>query len=60
MLKRVRALGVKVRFLLLDKGFYSVEVMTYLKRAGQRFIIPVAPVAASRSGASRSLAFARW
>jgi len=42
LLKRVRALGIKVRFLLLDKGFYSVEVMTYLKRAGQRFIIPVA------------------
>ena len=36
LLKRVRALGIKVRFLLLDKGFYSVEVMTYLKRAGQR------------------------
>lgn len=41
LLKRVRALGIPVRYLLLDKGFYSVEVMTYLKRAGQRFIIPV-------------------
>jgi len=41
LLKRVRALGIKVRFLLLDKGFYSVEVMTYLKRANQRFVIPV-------------------
>jgi len=41
LLRRVRALGLKVRYLLLDKGFYSVEVMTYLKRVGQRFIIPV-------------------
>ena len=41
LLKRVRALGIKVRFLLLDKGFYSVEVITYLKRARKRFIIPV-------------------
>jgi putative transposase len=41
LLKRVRSLGVNVRFLLLDKGFYSVEVITYLKRAQERFIIPV-------------------
>ena len=41
LLKRVRALGIKVRLLLLDKGFYTVEVITYLKRAGERFIIPV-------------------
>jgi len=41
LLRRLRTLGLKVRFLLLDKGFYSVEMITYLKRAGQRFIIPV-------------------
>jgi putative transposase len=41
LLKRVRSLGVKVRLLLLDKKFYSVEVITYLKRAQERFIIPV-------------------
>ena len=32
--------GVKIRFLLLDKGFFSVEVIKYLRRAGHGFIIP--------------------
>jgi putative transposase len=31
---------VKIRFLLLDKGFFSVEVIKYLRRAGHGFIIP--------------------
>jgi hypothetical protein len=41
LLRIVRSRGVKVRYLLLDKGFYSVSVITYLKRAGHGFIIPV-------------------
>ena len=40
LLKIVRSLGVKVQYLLLDKGFFSVEVITYLKRADVGFIIP--------------------
>jgi len=40
LLKIVRSRGVKIRFLLLDKGFFSVEVITYLKRAQLGFIIP--------------------
>jgi len=36
----VRRRQVKVRFLLLDKGFFSVEVISYLKRAQVGFIIP--------------------
>ncbi len=46
LLKIVRSRGVKIRFLLLDKGpcytltRFSVEVITYLKRAGVGFIIP--------------------
>ena len=32
LLKIIRSRGVKVRFLLLDKGFFSVEVILYLKR----------------------------
>jgi len=40
LLKIVRSRGVKIRFLLLDKGFFSVEVISYLKRAGVGFIIP--------------------
>ena len=34
---------VKIKFLLLDKGFFSVEVVSYLKRAGHGFIIPAIP-----------------
>jgi len=40
LLAIVRRRGVKVRFLLLDKGFFSVEVISYLKRTGVGFIIP--------------------
>lgn len=40
LLAIVRRRGVRVRFLLLDKGFFSVEVISYLKRAGHGFIIP--------------------
>lgn len=40
LLAIVRRRGVKVRFLLLDKGFFSVEVISYLKRSGVGFIIP--------------------
>jgi putative transposase len=40
LLKIVRSCGVKIRYLLLDKGFFSIEVITYLKRAGVGFIIP--------------------
>jgi len=39
----VRRRGVKIKFLLLDKGFFSVEVISYLKRAGHGFIIPAVP-----------------
>jgi putative transposase len=41
LLRIVRRRGVKIKYLLLDKGFYSVSVITYLKRAGHGFIIPV-------------------
>ena len=42
LLAIVRRRGVQIRFLLLDKGFFSVEVMRYLLRAGRGFIIPAA------------------
>ena len=41
LLRIVRRRGVKIRYLLLDKGFYSVSVIKYLQRAGYGFIIPV-------------------
>ena len=40
LLAIVRRRGIKIRFLLLDKGFFSVEVIRYLRRAGHGFIIP--------------------
>jgi len=40
LLAIVRRRGVKIRFLLLDKGFFSVEMVRYLRRAGHGFIIP--------------------
>lgn len=42
LLQIVRRRGVKIKFLLLDKGFFSVAVISYLKRAGHGFIIPAA------------------
>lgn len=41
LLRIVRSRGIKIKYLLLDKGFYSVSVITYLKRARHAFIIPV-------------------
>lgn len=43
LLRIVRQRNVKVRFLLLDKEFFSVSVISYLKRARQAFVIPVVP-----------------
>ena len=40
LLAIVRRRQVKVRVLLLDKGFFSVEVILYLKRAKVGFIMP--------------------
>lgn len=43
LIRLIRKQGVKVKYLLLDKEFCSVEVMQYLKRAKFGFII-AAPV----------------
>jgi putative transposase len=40
LLQIVRQRNVKIKFLLLDKGFFSVAVISYLKQAGHGFIIP--------------------
>lgn len=40
LLRIVRRRGVKIKFVLLDKGFFSVAVISYLKHAGYGFIIP--------------------
>ena len=40
LLAIVRRRGVRVKMVLLDKGFFSVAVISYLKRARYGFIIP--------------------
>jgi IS4 transposase len=41
LLRQVRAAGIKVRYAVLDRGFYSVEVIRYLQRARTPFVMPV-------------------
>lgn len=41
LLKQVRAAGIKVRFLVLDREFYSVAVIRYLQAARTPFLVPV-------------------
>lgn len=42
LLKQVRSLGVKVRLALLDRGFYSVQVIRFLQQSHTPFLMPVA------------------
>jgi hypothetical protein len=41
LLRRARARGLKIRYLLLDRGFYGVEVVKLLQSMRCPFIIPV-------------------
>jgi hypothetical protein len=41
LLGRLSALGVRVRLLLLDRGFWSVAVIRYLQAARKPFLMPV-------------------
>jgi putative transposase len=41
LLKQARSVGVKPRLLLLDRGFYSLEVIRYLRAARCPFLMPV-------------------
>ena len=41
LLQQTARVGVKPRYLLLDKGFYSVGVIRYLQAARYRFLMPV-------------------
>jgi hypothetical protein len=40
LLRQVRKTGVKIRYVLLDKGFYSVSVIRYLQAARYPFLMP--------------------
>jgi Transposase DDE domain len=41
LLRQAAKVGVKARLVLLDRGFYSVEVIRYLQAARYPFIMPV-------------------
>ena len=41
LLKRLSQLGIAVRLLLLDRGFWSVAVIRYLQAARKPFVLPV-------------------
>ena len=41
LLKQTRSVGVKARLVVLDRGFYSVDVIRYLQAARQPFLMPV-------------------
>src|SRR5258708_1721145 len=40
LLRQARSVGVKARLVLLDRGFYSVDVIRYLQAARQPFLMP--------------------
>lgn len=42
LVHQVRAAGLKIKLLLLDRGFFTIDVITYLKRARVPFLMPVA------------------
>lgn len=41
LLRQVRACGVKIRILLLDRGFYSVDVIRFLQAGRRPFLMPL-------------------
>jgi hypothetical protein len=41
LLEQARSVGIKPRLLLLDRGFYGVDVIRYLQAARQPFLMPV-------------------
>lgn len=41
LMQMIRQRGINTRYLLLDKGFYSVSVLSYLKRVKLGYIVPI-------------------
>lgn len=42
LVRQVRSIGLKIKLFLLDRGFFTIDVITYLKRARVPFLMPVA------------------
>jgi hypothetical protein len=43
LLEILRRRDLRIKLLLLDKAFFNVQTLSYLKRAGQGFLIPAVP-----------------
>ena len=41
LLARIREIGLKIKYLLLDRGFFSVAVMAFLQQENLPFVMPV-------------------
>ncbi|GHT41537.1 hypothetical protein FACS189443_3450 [Planctomycetales bacterium] len=41
LLKQCRKIGLKTKLLLLDRGFYDVSTISYLKKVQQPFLMPL-------------------
>lgn len=46
----LKKIGVKISVLLLDRAFYNVKVIRYLKNRKQAFIMPAIKRGASQKG----------
>lgn len=63
LLARVRAAGIQPQLLLLDRGFYQVDVVRYLQAARVPFLMPAAlrgRQASDPRGPSATRVFAAW
>jgi hypothetical protein len=63
LLRRCAQIGVRPRLLLLDRGFWTVEVIRYLQAARYPFLMPViarGPKADGRRGPGGTRAFYHW
>jgi putative transposase len=60
LLRRVRRQGLKVRYLLLDRGFYNIDVIRYLQRARCPFLMPVVNCRGKGKDLAKSKSAARF
>jgi putative transposase len=60
LLAQLHKTGVKVRYLLLDRGFYSVEVVRYLQRSRVPFLMPAKCAGRTPKDPARSTGIRRF
>jgi putative transposase len=53
LLKRLKGLGIGINYIFLDRGFYTIDVINYLKANRIPFVMPV--VCRGRSGGMRRI-----